>query len=211
MSDQDRRTFLKRAAGAVPGAAVAGSLGLTACGPEERAGGTEDAGRPVTALPTGPLRAVAAVVLPVGALGEEGAADAVRGFLAWVDGFEPAAELDHAYLTGALRYGLAHPGPRWSAQLEAMDLEASRRSGVAFAALPEEERRDTIARALGRAGSEALPGDAAQADHVALGLLAWFYGTSRATDLCYEARVGRHACRGIESLPDEPAPLQEEG
>jgi hypothetical protein len=149
------------------------------------------------------------MVLPVGALGEAGTAAAVTGFLSWVEGFEPAAELDHPYLTGELRYGLPHPGPRWAAQLEAMELEAVRRSGVAFAELPDGERRDGIERALDRTASNGLPGDPAAADHVALGLLAWFYGTSGANVLCYRASVGRHSCRGIESLPEEPDPLEE--
>ena len=137
------------------------------------------------------------------------AVEAVTGFGDWVDGFEPAAELDHPYLTGELRYGLPHPGPRWAAQLEAMELEAVRRSGVAFAELDADRQRVVVEAALERTGSDGLPGDPAQADHVALGLLAWFYGTSRANDLCYRASVGRHTCRGIGSLPDEPAPLEE--
>ncbi len=201
MSEQDRRTFLKRAA-AVPGAAFVGSLG--ACAPE---GGAP----PTGTLPQAPLRAVADVVLPNGALGEDGMAAAVRGFMDWVEGFEPAAELDHPYLTGELRYGLPHPGPRWGAQLEAMDLESQRRSGLAFAELGAQQRRGMVERAL-RGGSSAglpagLPGRPAQADHVALGLLAWFYGTSQANDLCYRAEVGRHLCRGTASALEEPAKL----
>ncbi len=132
-------------------------------------------------------------------------AAAVRGFMDWVEGFEPAAELDHPYLTGELRYGLPHPGPRWAAQLEAMDLESQRRSGLAFADLGAQQRRGVLERALRGGSSAGLPGSPAQADHVALGLLAWFYRTSQANDLCYRAAVGRHLCRGTASLPDEPA------
>lgn len=203
MSGPDRRTFLKTAGGVLPAAAVGLPLGLEACAPEAAGdGGAADA-RPDGGLALAPLRAVAEVALPVGALGAEGTEEALRRFLAWVEGFAPAAELDHGYLTGALRYGPPHPGPRWAAQLEAMDLESDRRSGLAFAERPPEERRAVVEDAL--AGAQGLPGDPAQADHVALGLLAWFYGTSEADDLCYRARVGRHACRGIASLPDEPA------
>ncbi len=199
MSEQDRRTFLKRAACAVPGAAVAASLGVTACTPE----GETPPARPTTGtLPTAPLRAVANVVLPSGVLGEDAMAAAVGGFMDWVEGFEPAAELDHPYLTGELRYGPPHPGPRWAAQLEAMDLESQRRSGLALAELGAEERRRVVERAL---SGGSLPGRPALADHVALGLLAWFYRSSEANDLCYGAEVGRHLCRGIASLPGEPA------
>jgi hypothetical protein len=182
---------------------------MGACAPDGDVSGAAGGAPGSVALPIEPLRAVARVVLPVGALGEEGTTAAVTGFLSWVEGFEPAAELDHPYLTGELRYGLPHPGPRWAAQLEAMELEAGRRSGVAFADLPDGEQREAIVGALDRAGSDTLPGDPARADHVALGLLGWFYGTSGANDLCYRASVGRHSCRGIESLPQEPAPLEE--
>lgn len=207
MTDQNRRSFLKTAAGAVPGAAMAGSLGLGACAPES---GDVAGAQPRPTLPEAPLRALADVVLPVAELGEEGTAEAVRAFNVWVEGFEPAAELDHPYLTGELRYGPPHPGPRWAAQLEAMDLESSRRSGLSLAELTAEKRREFVQRALDRGGVASLPGSPAQADHVGVGLLAWFYRTSQANDLCYRAEVGRHLCRGIESLPEEPSPTGQE-
>ncbi len=158
MSGQDRRTFLKRAARAVPGAAFAGSLG--ACAPE---GEAPPAASPAGTLPQAPLRAIAEVALPNGALGEDGMAAAVRGFMDWVEGFEPAAELDHPYLSGELRYGLPHPGPRWAAQLEAMDLESQHRSGLAFAELGAQQRRGVVERALRSGSSAGLPGNPAQA------------------------------------------------
>ena len=207
MSEQDRRTFLKTAAGAVPGAAIAGSLGLGGCAPGD---GDAAATRQQRTLPEAPLRALADVALPATELGEDGTAEAVRGFRAWVEGFEPAAELDHPYLSDELRYGPPHPGPRWTAQLEAMDLESSRRSGLSLADISAAERRDVVQRALRGGSTENLSGSPAQADHVVVGLLAWFYGTPQANDLCYRADVGRHRCREIQSLPEEPSPTGEE-
>lgn len=205
MSEQDRRAFLKTAA-AVPGAAIAGSLGLQGCAPGDVAAATT---RPQVTLPEAPLRALADVALPTAELGEEGTTEAVRAFRDWVEGFEPAAELDHPYLTDELRYGPPHPGPRWTAQLEAMDLESNRRSGRSLAEISTDERREVLRRAL-RGGNTNLPGSPAQAEHVVVGLLAWFYGTPLATDLCYGAEVGRHRCRGIRSLPEEPSPTGEQ-
>lgn len=206
-----RRAFLKRAAGAVPGAAIAGSMGVGACTPDGTAArsarGEGTSVGVAVELPEAILRAVGNVALPTGALGVEGTETAIAGFLAWVDGFEPAAELDHPYLTGELRYGPPHPGPRWAAQLQAMDLESRRRSGAAFADRPADERRTIVAEAIGEGEATGLPGSPARADHVVVGLLAWFYGTSEANDLCYRARVGRHLCRGTGSLPEEPAAL----
>ncbi len=200
----DRRTFLKRAAGALPGAAIAGSIGVGSWVPGGEPGSAVDGAVTESALDSVLLRAVADVALPATALDREGVADAVEGFLMWVDGFEPAAELDHPYLTGELRYGSPHPGPRWAAQLEAMDLESRRRSGKSLTDLTAEECRDVVETAVGGGESGNLPGNPALADHVAVGLLAWFYGTSQANDLCYDAEVGRHLCRGIQSLPQEP-------
>lgn len=202
MSGQSRRTFLRRAAGAVPGAAIAGPLTAGACASGERA----DEAR-VPGLPEAPLRALAEVALPTAALGTDGTVEAVRDFLEWVEGFEPAAELDHPYLTGELRYGPPHPGPRWKAQLEAMELEARRRSGVPFTELPADDRRRLVEAAIDAEGSASLPSTPARASHVVVGLLAWFYGTSQANDLCYGSRIGRHDCRGIVSLPDQPPVL----
>jgi hypothetical protein len=206
--EPSRRAFLRKAAGGLPGAALAGSLGLGACGGEGVEAPTADrAGSPGperVALPEEPLRAMAEVVLPTGALGSAGTETAVSAFLAWVEGFEPAAELDHGYLTGELRYGPPHPGPRWAAQLEAMELESLRRSGIALAERPEGELREIVEEAMRGDAAAGLPSNPAGADHVAVGLLAWFYGTSEANDLCYRAEVGRHLCRGTASLPEPP-------
>lgn len=205
MSERSRRRFLKNAAGAVPGAWIAGSLGIGACAPE-----ASDR-PPATVLPRLPpetLRAVAEAALPTGALGADGTESALREFEAWVEGFEAAAELDHPYLTGELRYGPPHPGPRWAAQLEAMDLESERRSGVRFADLPPEERLAVVEEQVRDEASAGMPRNPALANGVAVGLLAWFYGTSAANDLCYRAEIGRHGCRGTASLPDEPVPVR---
>ncbi len=206
MSGPTRRSFLKKAAGAVPGAAIAGSLGVGACAPDGSDRGAEDAPR-AYGLPAETLRAVADVALPAGALGAGGIEVAVLEFTTWVAGFEAAAELDHPYLTGELRYGPPHPGPRWAAQLEAMELQSERRSGLSFAELTPGERAAILESAIGAEGSASLPRSAALADHVVVGLLAWFYATSRANDLCYQADVGRHLCRGTASLPEEPMPI----
>lgn len=209
MSGSSRRTFLRTAAGAVPGAAVLSSLGVGACAPEASDGSSGRASAPPL-LPPGTLRAVAEVALPTAALGPDGTEAAVREFEAWVDGFEAAAELDHPYLTGELRYGPPHPGPRWAAQLEAMDLESERRFGLRFPGLPAQQRLRVVEDSIRAERSASLSRDPALADAVAVGLLAWFYQTSGANDLCYQAEIGRHHCRGTASLPDQPAPVQGE-
>ncbi len=203
MSAQDRRTFLKRAAGAVAAGGAFSVVPATGGGQEP----VQEAGP--RALDVALLGAVASAVLPVEALGADGPDQVVNDFTAWLAGYEPVAELDHPYLTDELRFAPADPAPRWRADLEALDLEARQRAGRGFVELPTAERQAMLRRALDdAAGSFPQP---ARASHVALGLLAWFYASSQANDLCYQARVGRRRCRGIESLPQEPAPLEDQG
>ena len=188
----DRRTFLKQglaltAAAATPGAASGG-------GPA----GSQAAPDPVL------LRALAEVVLP-SELGADGREAADRAFARWLDGYEPAFEVNHGYGTHEIVYGPAHPGPGWQAQLEALELEAGRRTGTGFEDLPLEGRRGLVERQLaGETGD--LP-SAARARHVAVGLLAHWATSSGAHDLAYRARIGRHACRGLEDLGTPPAPF----
>lgn len=197
MSAQDRRTFLKRAAGAV---AAGGTLSVAGCEADETGAANEATGRPV--LDPALLAAVADDVLPVAALGSDGTLQVVQEFVTWVDEYQPVAELDHPYLTDELRYAPADPAPRWGADLQALDLEARQRDGVGYVDLPQERQRALLERALAGSGDQ-FPRPA-QAGHVALGLLAWFYASSLANDLCYQVRIGRHDCRGIETLPAEP-------
>ena len=114
------------------------------------------------------------------------------------------AELDHAYIwTDDILYGPPHPGPLWNAQLEALSLEAEKRHGVAFLDLSRADQESLVRRQIPNDLPPGLP-DPARAPHVALGLLAYFYQTSEANDLCYEARIERFTCRGLESSSSEP-------
>jgi hypothetical protein len=152
------------------------------------------------------LEALGRVVLPATALGDAGITPAIDDFLAWLDAFEPVTELDHPYYSSDINYGPPDPAPLWGAQLEALDIEARRRFDTDFSALEEGRRRFVLLRQLPQHVPAELP-FAANAPHVAIGLLAWFYATPEANDLALEAKVGRESCRGLETGPDEPAPL----
>jgi len=58
-------------------------------------------------------------------------------------------------------------------------------------------------------GVEGLPAPA-RAPHVALGLLAHFYGTPRATDLCYGRLIRKETCRGLTGVAELPPLLDSE-
>lgn len=195
MSDTGRRAFLKQSTIALSGLAVGGCTG-----PESGA-----ASRAVDARL---LRAVGRLALP-SEMGEDGVERAVAGFESWLAGFEPVAELPHGYGSGDIRYGPPDPGPRWGAQLEALDLEAVKRFGVGYAELDAPRQRRLLEGQLRAVASDtdALSGQPARGEHVAVGLLSWFYGSSEATDLCYGRRIGAFTCRPLAAAPDEPVPL----
>jgi hypothetical protein len=194
MTDSDRRDFIKKSA------AAAAALGIS---------GAEVATGQANAPPAETLRAIGAAVLPAGDLGLDGTERVVADFEAWIDGFEPEAEMPHGYLNRGLaniRYGPPHPGPRWAAQIEALELEANRRERSTFAELSIEDQRSLIQGQLGQDELGRL-GSPGQARHVAVGLMAFFYAGSDATDLCYRASIGRFKCRGLATLGREPRSL----
>jgi hypothetical protein len=195
MNENARRKFMKT------GAALASALALPSCAPEapkERAASASAASKPET------LAAVAGLVLPAASLGEEGVRRVVEGFRKWLDELKPVAELDHAYIfTDDILYGPPDPGPLFTAQLEALELEAEKRHQKSFPAATPEEQEAILRRQLPPNPGASLP-DPAKAPHVALGLLAYFYQSSEANDLCYERAIERTMCRGVESGAVEP-------
>jgi hypothetical protein len=154
------------------------------------------------------LRAVGEVVLPTSELGKDGIDKVVSGFQSWLDGFQPVAELDHPYLSSSeIQYGPPDPRPRWQAQLEAFELEAQKKYGGGFVELGIRERRQMIEHGMRDDRLDRLPAPA-EAHHVATGLLAYFYATPEATDVCYDAAIGRFGCQGLEAGVQKPSARQ---
>ncbi len=193
MSESPRRTFMKRTV------ALASAWALPSCASQTS---NETAAAPAREPET--LAVLAGIVLPAASLGEEGVRRVVEGFRKWLDELEPVAELDHAYIfTDEILYGPPDPEPLWTAQLEALELEAEKRHEASFALIPREEQEALLRRQLPENPGAGLPFPS-RAPHVALGLLAYFYQTSEANDLCYEKAIERTTCRGVESGAVEP-------
>lgn len=195
---QDRRTFLKTTGAALGAAAVATSAVATSCAPDAGPSGAPAGAR---GLDPALLRAVAVLTLP-SEVGDAGREQAVQEFERWATAYEPVPELNHGYGTSEIRYGPADPLPGWAAQLQALDLEATKRTGSGFAALDRGAADAMLRRHIGDPGA-GMPAPL-RADHVAVALLAWWLSTPEATDRCYGVRISPETCRGIETAPREP-------
>jgi hypothetical protein len=151
------------------------------------------------------LAALGTAVLP-SELGPDGVARAVADFQRWMDAYRPGAEANHGYGTGKIETVGADPRPRWTSQLAALDADARRSAGQSFATLTREQRQALVRASLAGARGESLPSPLA-ARHVAIALLAHFYESPAATDLCYDARIGRQQCRPLAVQWQEPVSL----
>lgn len=186
MSDT-RRSFLKQSVATVAAASVAG------CAPDD--------GGDSSPLPAHTLRAVADAVLP-SELGDEGRERAVAAFERWADGLEPVAELAHPYLVPETRYSGPDPRPGWAAQLEGLEKECRARHGSPLADLDVAGRRKLLARGVGQTGPGL--GSPANANHIAVALMAHFFASPVATDMCYGRTIAKQQCRGLEGAGGEP-------
>lgn len=204
---ESRRTFLKQSA------ATVAAVSLTSCAPGAASEAAADVdgdallrstGAGPVPLPAETLRAVAEAVLP-DELGSDGRERAVRAFERWSEALEPIAELSHPYLVPEIRYSGPDPRPAWTAQLEGLEKECGSRHGVSLSDLDMSGRRELLARPLADARPDL--GAPQNADHVAQALMAHFFGSAIATDICYGRAIRRELCRSIEGAEDEPAPL----
>ena len=143
------------------------------------------------------LRALATVVLP-SELGAAWTAGAANAFILWVRDYRTGAEMDHGYGNTRLRSKGASPAPTYLLQLEA--LRPALLSGDADA------RRQAVIAALQQAHIADLP-RTPDGRHVAADLMAFYFRSSDANDLCYRAAIGRDRCRGLDGSEQAPAPL----
>jgi len=176
-----RRKFVALVAGAIPVALVtrrADALGSAWIAGEEET-----------------MRALAEAVLPA----RVGAARVAQAFREWVDGYAANVELVHGYGTSQLRFSRASQKPNWAAQLE-------RLGGRKFASLSIDERRAIVRDELKNERLDRMPA-VGSANHVAVALLAFYYGSPDAADLCYEAQIGKNICRPLSASSRKPLPV----
>ena len=151
------------------------------------------------------LRALAEAVLP-SELPQDRIAATVTGFQRWIAGYREGAELVHGYGTSKLDRAGPTPATRWATQLDALDADAARSHAREFAALTVEQRRSIVQTALDTIKTDGIP-PIGRAPHVALALLAHFYSSAEATDLCYQSAIARQNCRPLSLSTRRPLPL----
>ena len=211
MTKNTRRKFIKQSATLITGLTLSGCDSLKTS-PSQ-----------VTLDPE-ILGALGEAVLPKSALGPAGVFRVVSDFQKWLRGFKPAAELDHPYLKShEIPYGPPDPRLRWASQLEALEIKAHKQHGASFWKLVQEEKLNLVRREIQENPLDSLISTpvgtptsgrrnsfptASRAGYVAVGLLAYFYSTSEANDLCYLAGIGEHTCRGFGTATVKPVSLK---
>jgi hypothetical protein len=193
-----RRTFVSWLSG------LAAALGI---GVRPRPGAASVAPLQSAGLDASILRAVADSVLP-SELGSDGVTRVSRAFSQWIDGYRVGVELVHPYGSTTLRQTGASPAARWRSQLVALDNDARTKYQRAFASLTPEHRRELVTTALAGDRLTRLP-EPLDAQHVAMALLAWYFASPDAVDLCYSAKIGRNSCRPLVNAPRQPLPVRE--
>jgi len=151
------------------------------------------------------LDALGEAILP-SQLGRAGIMRAVAAFRDWGKGYREGAELVHGYGTSRLRTTGPTPVTRWTSQLDALDAAAQSKHASPFKSVKVAERADLVREALKGERVDRVP-NVADANHVAVALLAHFYESSAAADLCYDARIGRQSCRPLSQQARKPLPL----
>jgi hypothetical protein len=151
------------------------------------------------------LRDVAATVLP-SAIGPKGQDAAVDSFLLWIRDYKEGVPLSHGYGNPRLERSGPSPAPGYARQITALQ-QVSRERGGRFGILPLDTRRAILDDAFTAASIQNLPGRP-DGRHVVADLMAHYFRSSGANDLCYGARIGRHTNRAIRVTTVRPAPLK---
>ncbi|MFQ5704489.1 MAG: hypothetical protein ACE5HT_10765 [Gemmatimonadales bacterium] len=198
MSDITRRGFLGSVAAAVPVAAAA----------RGKPTNSTRAGQAQGPLAPQLLGALGYAVLP-SALGPDGVERVITAFQHWLRQYEPNAEMLHGYGTGEIAYSPDSPTPRWQSQLLTLDTISNQQFGVALGDLQREQLRQLVRTAIEHDRLDPLPSPS-RARHVAVALLAFFYTTPEATDICYRATIGKNGCRPLAELSKRPEPMPHE-
>ena len=150
------------------------------------------------------IRVLADVVLPR-EIGSDGRARIVTNFLTWLQEYRAGVDTDHGYGFPRLRRTASSPAAKYPLQLDALEAEARKR-GHEFKDSTPADQHAIVEASIAAAKIERLP-SRPDGGHIATDLMAFFFHSVEANDLCYRARIGRDTCRALDGSSDRPAPL----
>jgi hypothetical protein len=151
------------------------------------------------------LKAIAATVLPE-SLGRSGTDAVAELFGRWLTDYRSGVTMDHGYGATRVQRTPALPFDLYARQIGDLERTAADRGATGFAALPLAARRAVIADALRAAMIDAMP-QRPNGQHIVSDLMTFYFRSNDANDLCYRAKVQRHACRGLGDALRPPPPL----
>jgi hypothetical protein len=162
---------------------------------------------PITDAQLAALNSIAEVVLPT-AVGREERDRVVAGFVAWVRNYKEGAEMGHGYGASTLRAPSgASPASRYPAQFAALDDAAKAKGATSFAASAIDDRRGVIEATLnGPPAVTRLPAQPTGQSVIA-DFMGFYFTSSEAWDLAYQAQIGRDKCRTLDGSDQAPEPL----
>jgi len=150
------------------------------------------------------LYQIGSTVLPA-SLGAERVRGTVDKFVQWTRGYREGVALAHGYGHPRLQKTGASPAPNYVTQLAALEAEARARGGR-WSSLDLEARRTLLDAALTKANVRTLP-PRPTGQHVVADLMAFYFRSSEANDVCYNAMIQREVCRPIAVTITRPKPL----
>lgn len=153
------------------------------------------------------LRAIAPVVLP-SALGSEGINQTVTRFLVWTRDYKAGAQKDSGYGHTRLRTTGPDPAPRYVAQLNELAAEAQRQYSRPLTDLSAAEKTTLLEAELAKPGAPRDLPFQPDGRHILTDFMSFYFRSSEANDLCYQAQIGRDTCRALDDSTERPPPLR---
>jgi hypothetical protein len=112
----------------------------------------------------------------------------------------------HPYGSDTIELLGPSPVAAWRTQLNDLDRRARDAGFAGFGAMGVTQRMAIVRDAVGAVEGAGMP-TPLRAKHVAVALMAHYYGSPEATDLCYEVQIRREQCRPLRNAARAPIPL----
>ncbi len=145
------------------------------------------------------LRELAATVLPE-SLGREGTDRIAEQFTRWVLEYRPGAEMQSGYGVTRIRQLPPSPARRYMDQLAELSRAALMQPDIAA-------RRRELTIALKAAQIKDLP-NMPDGKSIIADLMSFYFGSSEANDLAYDAAIRRDKCRTLKNSERAPTPIK---